>query len=142
MTLSSADLPQSLVDAWNSHDPDRILALFTDDPIYEDVAMGVANRGREAILRFLRAGAAGMDTRFALMQAVTGPDRAAFEWTMTGTSTRAEPGGAATRTFTVRGASVLDIVGGRISHIRDYWDHGTLTRQLRVQTEPSATPGA
>ena len=30
---------------WSAHEMERLLPLFTDDVIYEDVPMGVMNRG-------------------------------------------------------------------------------------------------
>jgi hypothetical protein len=37
---------------WSSHDMDGLLALFTDDVIYEDVTMGVVNHGKDELQRF------------------------------------------------------------------------------------------
>ena len=38
--------------AWSSKDVAKLLPLFTDDAIYEDVTFGVSNRGRAALRKF------------------------------------------------------------------------------------------
>jgi hypothetical protein len=43
---------EALLEAWAAggsppHDLDRLLALFSDDVVYEDVALGVVNLGNE-----------------------------------------------------------------------------------------------
>ena len=41
--------------AWSSHDPERVLALFTDDCVYEEVTFGVVMRGRNELRAFAEA---------------------------------------------------------------------------------------
>jgi len=38
---------------WNSHDPDKMLPLFTDDIFYEDVAFGEVSHGRAEVRKFV-----------------------------------------------------------------------------------------
>ena len=38
--------------AWCSHDVDRVLRLFTDNCTYEDVPIGVVNRGKDTLRVF------------------------------------------------------------------------------------------
>ena len=38
--------------AWSSHDPERVIALFTDDCVYEDVTFGAVNRGKAELRAF------------------------------------------------------------------------------------------
>ena len=35
--------------AWNSHDVEKIASFFTDDCVYEDVAVGAVSRGKEEL---------------------------------------------------------------------------------------------
>ena len=79
-------LAQQFVDGWNSHDPECLLALLTEDHVYEDVAFGVVNHGpAETRQFFARAFANFPDIHFELTAAVVGAERGAVEWTMTGT---------------------------------------------------------
>ena len=43
----------SYIVAWASHDVEKIVSYFMDDCVYEDVAFGVVNRGKEEKLQIL-----------------------------------------------------------------------------------------
>ena len=51
-TVAMERVLEEWVTAWSSHDTAKVLALFTDDCVYEDVTFGVVNRGREALRAF------------------------------------------------------------------------------------------
>jgi len=34
---------------WSSRDPDKVLSLFTDDYVYEDVTFGAINHGKKEL---------------------------------------------------------------------------------------------
>lgn len=56
---------------WSAHDLDRLLPLFTDDVVYEDVTMGVVNRGRSQLRAFAEAFLSGFpDITFELKSSV------------------------------------------------------------------------
>ena len=40
---------------WSSHDLERLLLLFTDDVVYEDVPMGTVSRGKDEVQAFCEA---------------------------------------------------------------------------------------
>ena len=136
--MSSITLPSvsDLLDewgaAWSSHDMERVAALFTDDCTYEDVTLGVVTHGKEELKQFGDGIFAAMpDIVFPLDSKVVGQDRAALEWTMTGTQTG--PFGdlpATGKKCAVRGSSVLEVRDGRFSRCSDYWDMTTLLKQL------------
>lgn len=42
---AAGDMAQEAILAWNTHDPDKVAAKFTDDAVYEDVTLGVVNHG-------------------------------------------------------------------------------------------------
>lgn len=89
--------------AWSSHDTDKVLSLFTDDCLYDDVTFGVVNRGKKE----LRA------------------------WVLTGTHHADFPGMPATgKRFSVRGATILELQGEKIRRNSDYWDAATVMRQV------------
>src|SRR5262245_35367000 len=132
MAGENATLAQQLVDAWNSLDPERVLSLLADEHVYEDVTFGAVNRSPAETRRFFEgAYAAFPDIQFDATASVVGAERGALEWTMTGTHRGDMPGLPATgKPFRVRGATVFEIAGGKISGVHDYWDSATLLRQL------------
>ena len=71
---------------WSAHDMERLLPLFTEDVIYEDVTMGVMTRGASE----LRAFADGVFSRFPdvpleLQSSFADGTRGGAEWVMRGT---------------------------------------------------------
>lgn len=52
--MSQSDLERMLdewAEAWTSHDIERLVNLFTEDCLYEDVALGAASRGHAGTAR-------------------------------------------------------------------------------------------
>jgi len=78
-TSDLEQLPEDWAIAWSandSNDPERVLALFADDCVFEDVTFGVVARGKEELRSFAnRAFAAvpdftyGVTSRFATLRA-------------------------------------------------------------------------
>jgi len=73
---------QEWLDAWNSHDPQRVVAHFTDDVVVRSPLAGQLRagsdgelRGKDAVLSYYRDGlAASSDLRFSLVEVCTGVD--------------------------------------------------------------------
>jgi steroid delta-isomerase-like uncharacterized protein len=119
--------------AWSSHDPEKVLALFTDDCVFEDVPFGVVTRGKEQLRSFANgAFAAVPDFKFELTSRLAGDDWAAIEWVMSGTHKGDFPGMPATgkRFSSVRGSTIFALKAGKIRRESDYWDAATFMRQV------------
>src|SRR3981081_2322054 len=54
-TDRDAAMAEKWIAGWNSHDPDKMLPLFTDDIFYEDVAFGEVSHGRAEVRKFVVA---------------------------------------------------------------------------------------
>lgn len=117
---------------WSAHDMDRLLSLFTDDVIYEDVTMGVVNKGKTQLRAFGEGFFSGFpDVTFEMRSGFTDGRIGASEWVMRGTHRGDLPGMPATgRQIEVRGASILEFRGEKISRCSDYWNMATLLTQL------------
>jgi steroid delta-isomerase-like uncharacterized protein len=137
--LATSDSERMLDDwatAWSSaqnNDPERVLALFADDCLFEDVTFGVIARGKEELRRFVTgAFAAVPDFRYRLTSRFTASQWSAIEWVMSGTHHGDLPGMAATgkRFSSVRGSSILELEAGKIRRQSDYWDRATFMKQV------------
>jgi steroid delta-isomerase-like uncharacterized protein len=134
--MVTSDLERMLDDwaaAWSSHDPERVLALFTNDCVFEDVPFGVVTRGKEELRSFANgAFAAVPDFKFELTSRFAADQRAAIEWVMSGTHKGDFPGMPATgkRFSSVRGSTIFEVEGGKIRHESDYWDAATFMKQV------------
>ena len=112
--------------AWNSHDVEKIAAFFTEDGVHEDVAVESVYRGKNE----LKAGisplfAACPDFKLELKSIFSTVNWVGQEWVMTGTQTGVFSGlgiPATSKSFSIRGASITKLRGGKIARNTDYWN--------------------
>jgi len=141
---SPADLPPPLAEwaaAVNSGDVDRVLALFTEDGLWEEVAIGLAARGPDEIGAHLdRLFTAVPDITFDVSSGFVAGDRAVVEWTVSGTYSSDFPGlpPATGQRFSFRGASVFELADGKIQRYTEYWDAYGFLVQLGALPAPAA----
>ncbi|MBI3977689.1 MAG: ester cyclase [Chloroflexi bacterium] len=121
-----------LVEAWNSHDVERLGALYTPDFEGVDVAQAAPLHGLEGIrLTFARYLRAFPDLHFTIDEAVVQGDRLALAWTARGTHRGPLLNIPATgRGVTVRGVSLLTVEGRRARRSIHIWDVAGLLRAL------------
>jgi steroid delta-isomerase-like uncharacterized protein len=117
---------------WSAHDMDRLLPLFTEDVVYEDVTMGVVNHGPTELRAFGEGFFSGFpDVTFELRSSFSNGSSGGAEWVMRGTHKGDLPGMRATgKGVDVRGASIFEFAGDKIRRCSDYWDMATLLKQL------------
>jgi steroid delta-isomerase-like uncharacterized protein len=141
LTVGDDLLLRRWAEGWSAHDPQRVVPLYADDCVYEDVPLGAVTRGRRELAALGRpfplCGLGGRpqdafpDFGIELTGGFVAGDRAAMEWVMSGTHARGRPGVPASgRRFRVRGATVLELRDGRVTRNADYWDSATLLTQL------------
>jgi len=116
--------------AWNSHDPDKVVSYYTEDVVYEDVAYGAVNHGRAELRKF----AAGFieavpDLKLEVVSSSIHNGHGAAEWVLSGTDKGLYKTG---KKFSVRGASVFEMRGGKCSSNKDFYDLATIMRQVGV----------
>jgi steroid delta-isomerase-like uncharacterized protein len=128
----SSDVIQRWADAWSAHDMTRLTELFVDDCIYEDVTLGVVNRGKDELTAFgegFFVAAPGL--QIELVSHWVSGARAAAEWWFKGTQEGEVLGLPATgKPFAFRGMSAFELSGDKITRCSDYWDLETFKRQL------------
>src|SRR4051812_23511491 len=112
---SPAALPSPLAEwaaAYGSGDADRLLALYTDDALWEEVAIGLVAHGQDEIRAHLdRLYTAVPDFTVDVTNGFVSGDQAVVEWVISGTYTSDFPGllPAAGQHFTIRGDSVFEL---------------------------------
>ena len=110
---------------WSSpHDLERLVALFTDDVLYEDVPTGAVSHGKDELRAFANAFfAAYPDITFDLTSAFAKSRQGGAEWVARGTDLGDRPGRPATgKSFELRGASIFEFADGKIRRCSDYRD--------------------
>jgi steroid delta-isomerase-like uncharacterized protein len=134
-----ADFAERWLGAWNSHDPDRLLGLMTDDIVYDDTAWPTTMRGHADVREFLdHTWRAIPDLRFELREGPyihPGEPKAAFWWDGYGTHTGPldPPGLAPTgKAITFDGADFHEYRDEKVARLRIVFDMADAMRQLGV----------
>jgi steroid delta-isomerase-like uncharacterized protein len=133
MMSQTLSLMEEWCAAWSAHDMARVCAVFTEDCVYEDVALGLAHHGHEELTRFGVEFFKGFpDVKFTLTLVVFDDQRGSAEWRMSGTHKGELPGMPPPNggTCDLRGVSYLEVRDGKISRCSDYTDNVALMRQL------------
>jgi len=119
--------------AWLAHDTEKILSLYTDDCVYEDVTFGVVKHGKAELRAFAEGTFAVVpDFTVELTARFVADTWGVMEWVLSGTHHGNLPGMPATgkRFSAVRGTTIVELQGGKIRRSSDYWDAATLMRQV------------
>lgn len=134
---SIRDFVSRWLEAWNSHEPDRVLALLTEDVEVRDDSWPRTMRGHMEVREFLEALWRGIpDMAFELLDGpyvIPGEPRASFHWRGSGTFTGPmdPPGFAPTgRRWEVDGVDFQEYRAGRITRLRVAFDMMSVARQL------------
>ena len=136
---------RSWLEAWSSHDPERVLAHMTEDVVYDDSAWPTTMHGHADVRAFLEhTWRAFPDLRF---EVVDGPfihpdePKASFYWRGHAThSGPIDPPGLAPtgRQIEFEGADVHEYRDGKLSRLRIVFDLAETMRQLGTLPEPGS----
>jgi steroid delta-isomerase-like uncharacterized protein len=128
---SDKKIIEKLFAGWNSGDPDKVAAAFTEDGVYEDVTAGHVSRGRAEIREWAEGGFGAFGN--LKMEAVSSSyhnGRGVTEWVWSATD-KADKGLFKTgKSFSVRGVSVYEVRKGKLSRYREYYDGAAIMKQL------------
>ena len=125
--------------AWSSPgNAEKLVSLFTDDCVYEDVTMGIVNHGKRELENFYNfIYDAFPDFKVELRSYFVAGSWAGAEWLMAGTHKGDLPGLPATnKSCAIRGSTIFELQGDKIRRNSDYWDMVTFLKQVGVM--PSA----
>jgi steroid delta-isomerase-like uncharacterized protein len=114
--------------AWNSHDPAKIVALFAEDGVYEDIPFGSTNRGPAALRKYAADYFAAVpDMKTVVTGSAVKNGVGYVEWVFSGTDVGLYKTG---KPFSIRGVSIIAAKNGRITRDRDYYDLAALMKQV------------
>jgi steroid delta-isomerase-like uncharacterized protein len=134
--MATSDLEKLIEDwalAWSSpNTQEKLVSLFTDDCVYEDLPLGVLTHGKTELEQFYHmTRGAFPDFKIALTSHFVAGNRAGAEWVMTGTHQGDLPGLPATnKQVSIRGASAFELQNNKVRRCSDYFDMATALRQL------------
>jgi steroid delta-isomerase-like uncharacterized protein len=132
-------------EAWNSHRPERLLELMTDDVVYDDSSWPETMVGHGDVRRFLdHTWLAFPDLAFEMTDGpyvVPGAPKAAFYWQGTGTfSGPLDPPGLAPTGDRIEfeGLDAHDYRDGKVCRLRIVFDMMDVARQLGMLPKPGS----
>ncbi|MBD2434918.1 MULTISPECIES: nuclear transport factor 2 family protein [Fischerella] len=122
----------AFVDALNTHDADAAAALYHEDAVNIQMAIGTPLEGKSAIhadlINFFRS---TPDTYTHIENLFEDGDWAILEWSGGGTFIGNEAESSAPgRKYTLRGCGFFHVVDGKIRFQRGYWDKLTWFKQV------------
>jgi steroid delta-isomerase-like uncharacterized protein len=126
--------------AWSSGDVEKVVSFLTDDCVIENLGGGMIYCGQEEIKSWVRDNFASIpDLKIEVKSVFVAGEWAGGEWIQSGTYT-GEVGGAPVtgQKFLERGASIIELHGGKIKREALYWDTLSFLRQLRVMPEAAS----
>lgn len=129
------------VEAENLQDADRFASFYTDDCVWEDVALGLLNRGKKQVKSYFKSMFdAFPNLKFEVQSVFAAGNWGVCEFLMTGTQAGDFPGVPDTggKRFSVRGVSVIQFRNGKISRNSDYWNMATLLQQVSLMAGASS----
>ena len=96
--------------------------------MYEDMAAGHISRGRTEVRKWAEGAFAGIENfKLETVSISFQNGRGVAEWVWSGTDKGLLKTG---KKFSVRGVSVFEVRGGKISRYKEYYDFSTVMRQV------------
>jgi steroid delta-isomerase-like uncharacterized protein len=134
MTQEIIQIIRNLVATWNTHEPERVAALYAEDCVVLDIALAEPQIGREGVRRMFEAYFhAFPDLDLSPEDIVVDGNRVALFWIARGTHRGAIMSIPATgRAIAVRGVNRLVLKDGKIGETTTIWDVAGMLRALRL----------
>ena len=138
MNRTVAAIIDRYADAWNRHDVDAILALHTEDAVFENHTSGGLATGKAELRKLIEGVFTTFpDLNFATRRAYFTEDVAVVEWTATATHTNPITRGARTfpasgKTLSWNGMDVMPLHNGLVARKDVYADSISFLRQAGV----------
>jgi steroid delta-isomerase-like uncharacterized protein len=121
----------------NNRDINKLLSLFSDNCLYEEVASGRSYSDKKGIAAYIKSTLSGIpDSKFEIDSIITNNKMAMVEWTWKGTNTVGwkKMGIPATnKYFEIRGVSIIEFENKLIRRVSDYWDWNTFLKGIGVK---------
>jgi steroid delta-isomerase-like uncharacterized protein len=141
MTTDLATFADTINQAWNSHDMEKVLGFYSSEYVAEDVGQAFLLRGPEGVRLMLENyWQAFPDLEFTIMDTVVQNSRLVIVWMAEGTHQGTIMHIPATgRRVAVRGVSIIDVQEGLVMRGKYIWDLAGMLRHMGLL--PELSPG-
>jgi len=131
------NVARSFIEAWSTHNVEKLITLFAENCLYEEVATGRKYYSKKEIAGYARSTLSGVpDSEFEIVTVIAGDNMSTVEWIWKGTNSVGWPDlgiPATNKRFEVRGVSVMVIEDNLIQRNSDYWDWNTFMNSISVE---------
>lgn len=137
MTTNLATYAETINEAWNSHDIEKVLSFYSADYIADDVGQASPLRGHEGLRAMLETyWLAFPDLQFRVTDRLIQDSRLVVVWvaegTHQGTIMNIPPTG---HKVEVRGVSIIDVENGLVVRGQYVWDLAGMLRHMGLLPE-------
>jgi steroid delta-isomerase-like uncharacterized protein len=137
MTSDLAAYAETINEAWNSHDIEKVLSFYSPECVGDDIGQASVFRGHEGLRVMLEMyWRAFPDLRFIVTDVIIQESRAAIAWmaagTHHGTIMNIPPTG---HKVEVRGVSIIDVENGLVVRGQYIWDLAGMLRHMGLLPE-------
>ena len=139
MTTDLSVYAETINEAWNSHDIERVLGFYSSQYVGEDVGQAFLLRGHEGIRAMLENyWRAFPDLEFTITDAVVQDSRVVIIWMADGTHQGSIMNIPATgHRVSIQGVSIINVENGLIVRGQYIWDQAGMLRHLGLLPELS-----
>ncbi len=132
MTTKLEKMYRDYCQAWSTHEVEKILSYHTDDTVYEDTVAARVMHGKAELRTFItETFTAVPDFKIDRKAFFVSGEWAGAEWVMSGTFKGEGFGLKPTgKSFSVRGATIIELRGDKMKRNTDYYDGVTFLRQI------------
>ncbi len=132
MSRKNVNAVRELVEQWNRHDSAGAVSLLAENIEYWDVTQSTIFKGRTEVKNFFQSFfEAFPNLSFEILDIFGTGDKVACEWRMRGKQEKELQGiNAVGKSIDIQGVSICTARNERIIRQVDYWDSGTMLRQL------------
>jgi steroid delta-isomerase-like uncharacterized protein len=137
MTTDLAAYAETINEAWNSHDIEKVIDFYSADYIGDDIGQSSLLRGHAGLRAMLESyWSAFPDLRFRVVSTLVEGDRVAIVWvgegTHQGTIMNIPPTG---HRVEVRGVSIINVENGLVIRGQYVWDLAGMLRHMGLLPE-------
>ena len=137
MTTNLATYADTINQAWNSHDIDKVLSFYSPEYVGDDVGQASLLRGHEGLRAMLQNyWSAFPDLRFKVVSTLVDGDRLAIVWVGEGTHQGTIMNIPPTRhKVEARGVSIIEVQDGLVVRGQYIWDLAGMLRHMGLLPE-------
>jgi steroid delta-isomerase-like uncharacterized protein len=132
VSQANGEIVRQMIAAWSNHDATKAVGLLAERVEYWDLTQPAPFKSRTEVKKFFQSYFdAFPNVSYEVLRIFTNGDEVACEWRMRLTQKSEMEGvNGVGKSVDLIGASLCTVVNSKITRQMDFWDSGTMLRQL------------